>query len=132
LAAYRPEAVVNRDIFRLLSPRTDNNNEASEMRNGQLDKMPLKELLSLEVKITSAIAEKRVSERVEMRTALEEMARKSGFTLGELFGRKGKGSKVAPKYRNPKDADQTWTGRGRRPNWLVEAGGDMRRFLIAA
>ena len=102
------------------------------MRNGQLDKMSLKELMSLQGKIEAAIEEKRVSERGEMRAKMEEMARASGFSVAELFGgRKGKGGKVAPKYRNPKDPSQTWTGRGRRPNWLVEAGGDMKRFLIA-
>lgn len=24
-----------------------------------------------------------------------------------------------PKYRNPKDPNQTWAGRGRKPGWLV-------------
>jgi DNA-binding protein H-NS len=36
-----------------------------------------------------------------------------------------KRAKVAPKYRNPSDANQTWTGRGRTPVWvqaLKEAG----------
>lgn len=28
--------------------------------------------------------------------------------------------KVAPKYRNPANADQTWTGRGRMPLWVQE------------
>jgi DNA-binding protein H-NS len=32
-----------------------------------------------------------------------------------------KGSKSAPKYANPADPSQTWTGRGRKPNWLIEA-----------
>jgi DNA-binding protein H-NS len=103
------------------------------MRNGQLDKMPLKELLALDAKVKAAIQEKRVSERHEMRAKMEELARASGFSVAELFGgRKGKGSKVAPKYRNPKDPTQTWTGRGRRPNWIVEAGGDPKKFLIAS
>jgi DNA-binding protein H-NS len=103
------------------------------MRDSQLAKMPLKELTALHAKIQAAIDEKRVSERHEMRAKMEEMARASGFSVAELFGgRKGKGSKVAPKYRNPKDPNQTWTGRGRRPTWLVAAGGDMKRFLIAA
>jgi DNA-binding protein H-NS len=102
------------------------------MRESQLQKMPLKELLALEAKITAAINEKRVSERHEMKAKLEEMARASGFSTAELFGgRKGKGGKVAPKYRNPKDPSQTWTGRGRRPNWMVEAGGNPERFLIS-
>jgi DNA-binding protein H-NS len=25
------------------------------------------------------------------------------------------------KYRNPADESQTWTGKGRKPGWLVEA-----------
>jgi DNA-binding protein H-NS len=101
------------------------------MRNGQLEKMSLKELRALDAKVKAAIDEKRVSERHEMKAKLEELARASGFSAAELFGRKGKGSKVAPKYRNPKEPSQTWTGRGRRPNWMTEAGGDPKRFLIS-
>ena len=103
------------------------------MRDSQLEKMSLKDLTALHAKIQAAIDEKRVSERHEMRAKMEEMAKASGFSVSELFGgRKSKGSKIAPKYRNPKDPSQTWTGRGRRPNWMVEAGGDMKRFLIAS
>jgi DNA-binding protein H-NS len=46
---------------------------------------------------------------------------------------KKKTAKVAPKYRNPDDPGQTWTGRGRKPNWLVaelEAGRDQEDFRI--
>ena len=101
------------------------------MRNGQLEKMSLKELLALEAKIKSAIDEKRVSERHDMKAKLEELARASGFSVNELFGRGGKRGKAAAKYRNPKDPSQTWTGRGRRPTWIVEAGGNIDRFLIS-
>jgi DNA-binding protein H-NS len=34
--------------------------------------------------------------------------------------RKGKGS-VAAKYRDPKNPEKTWTGRGRMPRWMVAA-----------
>jgi DNA-binding protein H-NS len=103
------------------------------MRDSQLQKMSLKDLNTLHAKVQTAIEEKRVSERGEMRSKMEEMARASGFSVAELFGgRKGKnGSKGVPKYRNTKDPSQTWTGRGRRPNWMVAAGGDGKRFLIA-
>lgn len=39
-------------------------------------------------------------------------------------GRRGSslaGTKVKPKYRNPADRSETWTGRGRPPLWLVAA-----------
>ena len=32
----------------------------------------------------------------------------------------GTGAKVAPKYRNPANAEQTWTGRGKSPVWVAE------------
>ena len=28
--------------------------------------------------------------------------------------------RVAPKYRNPLNADETWTGRGKPPRWVQE------------
>lgn len=28
---------------------------------------------------------------------------------------------LAPKYRDPKDPSNTWSGRGRMPNWLASA-----------
>lgn len=33
---------------------------------------------------------------------------------------KSSGGKVAPKYRNPANPDQTWTGRGKSPLWAQE------------
>ena len=30
-----------------------------------------------------------------------------------------RGRKVAPKYRNPANKQETWTGRGRQPKWVV-------------
>ena len=40
----------------------------------------------------------------------------------EVLGkaRTGKGN-IAPKYRDPTDPDNTWTGRGRMPLWMVAA-----------
>ena len=47
-------------------------------------------------------------------------------------GSKLAGRKIAPKYRNPKDKEQTWTGRGRMPLWAAElhAAGRLNRALI--
>jgi DNA-binding protein H-NS len=32
-----------------------------------------------------------------------------------------KGRKIPPKYRNPDNASETWTGRGRQPKWVAAA-----------
>jgi DNA-binding protein H-NS len=44
-----------------------------------------------------------------------------------------KGRKVKPKYRNPHDGSQTWTGRGRMPLWmtdLLKKGEKREDFVI--
>ncbi len=36
-----------------------------------------------------------------------------------------------PKYRNPENPKQTWTGRGKKPAWIVGVE-DLTGYLIAA
>ena len=62
-----------------------------------------------------------------MKERLEAEAAKYGLTLAQVVGLNSPTTKpekktgtVAPKYRNPNNADETWTGRGRAPRWLVE------------
>lgn len=53
---------------------------------------------------------------------------------GELRRGRGKARSVPAKYRNPKNADEVWSGRGRMPLWLgaaIKAGKDRDDFLIA-
>jgi len=42
------------------------------------------------------------------------------------------GKKVAPKYRNPANPEQTWTGRGVSPSWVqsLKAAGTLDSALI--
>jgi DNA-binding protein H-NS len=54
------------------------------------------------------------------------------MATGNGSGR-GKARSVAVKYRNPKNADEVWSGRGRMPLWLgaeIKAGKDREDFLI--
>jgi DNA-binding protein H-NS len=50
--------------------------------------------------------------------------------------KKGKlaGKKVAPKYRNPTNAEQTWTGRGVAPSWAqaLKSTNSLDTALIGA
>jgi len=87
-----------------------------------LVRMTYSQLSKLEVEIARLKAEKQNEARAALRAQMAAMARKHGFDMGELFDkrRKGKGS-VAPKYRDPKNSENTWTGRGRMPRWMVAA-----------
>lgn len=96
--------------------------------------MSYAELLKLQERVETAIAEKRSEDAQATKEALRAMAEKAGFDIKELFGKRGSPKATGvPKYRNPKDGSQTWTGRGRKPNWLLDAvkkGAKIESFRI--
>ncbi|MDJ0857958.1 MAG: H-NS histone family protein [Dinoroseobacter sp.] len=62
----------------------------------------------------------------DARDAMEKVAREFGVSVSEVLGKaasaKKSSSGAAPaKYRNPNDASQTWSGRGRQPVWYKDA-----------
>ena len=86
-------------------------------------------------------------------TKIVQMAKEAGLTASDISkalgaGKAAKGAKapkaakkgtltgkkVAPKYRNPAKAEQTWTGRGVSPTWVQElkTAGKLDSALIAA
>ena len=82
-----------------------------------------------------------------IRSKITRFAKAEGYTIEELFGIPDKvrprrrpaksvsrtGRKIAPKYRNPANPKETWTGRGRQPRWLaalVAKGKKPENFLI--
>lgn len=105
------------------------------MTSNKLNGMSYKELLALQGRVQSAIADKRENQRLSVRGEIEMMAKAAGFRVDELFSsRKGKAPRAAApgiKYCHPDNGSLTWTGRGRRPKWLVGAGGNIERFRVA-
>jgi DNA-binding protein H-NS len=87
-----------------------------------LDKMGFSELAELRTQVDRLMVEKQHSDRSALRQKMVDLAKQHGLSLDEVFGkgRKGKGT-VAVKYRDPKNAANTWTGRGRMPLWMVAA-----------
>lgn len=90
-----------------------------------LSKLTLAELKNLAIKVKDEIG---VREKDEVKKAREEIlaiAQSVGVPLSELLGTmqvKGvKSSKpVDVKFRHPGDTSKTWTGRGRKPSWVLE------------
>lgn len=93
----------------------------------------------------------------QVKAAVAKFLKSTGWTFDELYGRTGaakpapaadapasapkarkstKGrslGKVAPKYRNPANGKETWTGRGKQPRWLAAETGkgrNLEEFLI--
>ncbi|KAB2941755.1 MAG: H-NS histone family protein [Hyphomicrobium sp.] len=86
-----------------------------------LTKLSYAELLKLQARLEAALAEKRAAEANATKDQLRAMAEKAGFTVEELFGKRGARRPREAKYRNPNNPSQTWSGRGRKPNWFVDA-----------
>jgi DNA-binding protein H-NS len=97
--------------------------------------MTYAQLTEMEAKIERIKLEKQNSERAAVRKQLMDIAKEHGFDIRELMDgrKKGKGT-VAAKYRDPKNPENTWAGRGRMPRWMVAAtkGGRVKKedFLI--
>lgn len=109
--------------------------------NADLNNMSRKELEKLKKDVDQALSTVADRERQAALEAAERAAAEHGFSLSELaadLGARGKKggrgkAKTPPKYRNPENPDQTWSGRGRKPGWIVEAeaaGRDISDFAI--
>lgn len=97
-----------------------------------LKSMNRKELEKLLKDVKTALNNAAARDRREARKAAAKAAAEFGFSLGELSDdapvkkagkpkKKASGPKAAPKYANPEDSKQTWTGKGRQPNWYRAA-----------
>lgn len=103
----------------------------------ELTNCPLKDLLSLQSKVNKAIEVRRDKERQDVYQKINAIASESGFTLSDLVsikpGKSDKKSASKIMYQNPNNKEQGWTGKGRKPNWLVElleAGRKLKEFAI--
>ena len=103
-------------------------------RSPKLEKLTVAELVAMKAKIEDLIIIKKAEEKADLKAKLEEIAAKNGYALNEILGKGKARGKVAVKYRDPSNSDNTWSGRGRTPLWLVEAtkkrGVKKEDFLI--
>jgi DNA-binding protein H-NS len=93
------------------------------MADHDLETLSLKELKQLHKDVLKAIANFEGRKKAEARAKVDAVAKEMGFSLTELLGadsRTGRAPSEA-KYRHPEKPDLTWSGRGRKPNWLLEA-----------
>lgn len=86
----------------------------------------LKELLAQKEEIERQIELTKRQSHAEAIAKIRALMAEHGLTLADLSAKNapkaaaGRGSKVAPKYRN-KATGETWSGRGLQPKWLKAA-----------
>jgi len=94
----------------------------------ELKTMSRKELEKLLNNVSKALASAKARDQREAKKAAAKAAAEFGFSLGEISEADGTVQKKAkakkapkkpskPAFANPEDKTQTWTGKGRQPNW---------------
>lgn len=87
-----------------------------------LSNLSMTELRSLQEKIKAELKKREHQDLAKAREQIMAIAQSVGLPLKELIasGVRAKTGSVAVRYRNPGDATQQWTGRGRQPKWVKE------------
>lgn len=103
-----------------------------------LSKLNLAELKDLQAQIGAEMKNREKSEMEKARSDINAIAQSLGLSLKDLLDAsdsKGKvrkqTGKVAVQYRNPQDASQEWTGRGRQPGWVKELLASGKNLMSA-
>ncbi|MDC0660585.1 H-NS histone family protein [Leisingera sp. SS27] len=100
-----------------------------------LKAMSSAELKQLQAELANAIDVRQKEDLRAAHLAAEKAVGEFGFSLEDVFTsavKRPKG-KAVPKYRNPGNPDQTWTGRGRKPKWInevLQGGADLTDLEI--
>lgn len=106
------------------------------MATVNVDKMTLREIEALEARIAAAKSKAADAAKAAAKAKIETLLAQSGFTIGDIYPQAARGSrksKGVARYVNPDDRSQTWTGRGRRPDWLLarlKKGERLEKFAI--
>lgn len=96
------------------------------MKRIELEQMPLDDLWALHVRISDTLAAKLVAEKEMLEERLGQLTSKSPNAEAPV-GRRPYPT-VFPKFQNPVEPFQTWTGRGKQPRWLIEQLKSGRRI----
>lgn len=105
----------------------------------ELESMSLEDLWSLHERVSAILSARIKAEKHELEKRLAILNRGMDV-MGQPAGSQSvngrprrKYPRVLPKYRNPQTSE-TWSGRGKRPRWLVAAmksGRKIEEFRIA-
>jgi DNA-binding protein H-NS len=108
-----------------------------------LDAMSVDEMWQLHEQISQVLSVRLASEKRELEKRLEQLRREKEMhhaeplvdmsSLKSVPRERRKYPRVYPKYRNPNEPTETWSGRGKQPRWLAVAlktGHSIEEFAI--
>ena len=94
-----------------------------------LESMPIDELWQLHERIIQILSNKLTLEKRELEKRLAKLRQDKDMDRPAFQRRQSKARvqerrkypKVFPRYRNPDNHSETWSGRGKQPRWLAAA-----------
>src|SRR5215470_9379237 len=101
------------------------------MESNQLKSMSTDQLMDLYQKVQLMLADKLQAEKDKIEERLRRIRPVGGVVTAERVRRPY--PPVLPKYKNPKNPTEIWSGRGKQPLWLrkqLKAGKKLDQFLI--
>jgi DNA-binding protein H-NS len=102
------------------------------MENSDLSSMAIDDLWELHEQVVAKLARELAIEKARLEERLHKLGSASNVINSDRQRRPY--PKVLPKYQNPKNPAETWSGRGKQPLWAKEqlrSGGKLDRCLIA-
>jgi DNA-binding protein H-NS len=104
------------------------------MKNPDLNSMTIDELWSLHEELAAELARKMLAEKTQLEQRLRQLAvSPDDAGLKKKTSERRPYPQVSPKYRNPTEPSETWTGRGKTPRWLsaqLKSGKKLDDFRI--
>jgi len=106
-----------------------------------LDAMSIDEMWQLHEEISAVLSIRLTSEKRELEKRLAQLRREKEMRQSESADSQARDTprerrkypRVFPKYRNPNEPTETWSGRGKQPRWLTAAlktGHTIDEFVI--
>jgi len=93
--------------------------KGAKMDDRILMEMPLEELWALHQRVVSILASRLDTQKRELEDRLRQLGADAAANLVKEPSRR-RYPPVWPKFRNPAEPHQTWSGRGKRPHWVTE------------
>lgn len=108
------------------------------MKRLNFESMSVDELWAIHEQIGELLVRKIDDQKKQLEKRLAklstDMSLRSKIQAGTANGRVRRPyPEVVPKYRNPADPSETWSGRGKQPRWLaaqIQNGKSLESFLI--
>ena len=90
------------------------------MKRSDLEMLSTEELWVLHEKVAATLIAKIVAEKKVLEDRLSRLNRRFQVEQTSETPERRSYPTVFPKFRNPEQPSETWTGRGKKPRWLTE------------